>query len=81
MSWTEVPEADRNGFITMYEVMYEPLITFGVLTPSTISTTNLAFTIGGLEENVDYSISVRAYNSVGPSPYSEEITAMTFEDG
>ena len=34
-----------------------------------------------LEEYVEYNISVRAYTSVGPGPYSEEVTERTDEDG
>ena len=81
VSWTEVPEIERNGIITMYEVMYDPLMTFGVLTPATVNTTNLTIIVDGLEEYVEYNISVRAYTSVGPGPYSEEVTNRTFEDG
>ena len=81
MSWTEVTEIDRNGIITMYEVMYEPLMTFGVLTLATVNTTNLTIIVRGLEEYVEYNISVRAYTSVGPGPYSEEVTNRTFGDG
>ena len=77
VSWTEVSEIDRNGIINMYEVMYEPL---GVLTPATVNTTDLTIIVDGLEEDVNYNISVRAYTSVGPGPYSEEITNRTFED-
>ena len=61
--------------------MYEPLMTFGVLTPATVNSTNLTIIVGGLEEDVNYNISVRAYTSVGPGPYSEEVTNRTFEDG
>ena len=81
MSWTEIPGIDHNGIITMYEVMYEPLMTFGVLTPATVTTTNLTIIVGGLEEYVEYNISVRAYTSVGPGPYSEGVTNRTFGDG
>ena len=81
VSWTEVPEIERNGIITMYEVMYDPLMTFDVLTPATVDTTNLTIIVDGLEEYVEYNISVRAYTSVGPGPYSEEVTNRTFEDG
>ena len=78
VSWTEVPEIDRNGIITMYEVMYmyEPLMTFS----ATVNTTNLTIIVGGLEEDVEYSISVRAYTSAGPGPYSEKIANRTFEN-
>ena len=34
-----------------------------------------------LEEFVNYNISVRAYTSVGPGPYSDPVTARTLEDG
>ena len=47
----------------------------------TINTTNLSANITGLEEHVEYNISVRAYNSVGPGPYSDPITERTLEDG
>ena len=81
MDWTEVLEIDQNGIITQYEVMYDPLMTFGVLTTLTVTTTSLSITLMGLEEYVEYNISVRAYTSVGPGPYSVGIVRRTFEDG
>ena len=81
VNWTEVPEIDQNGIITMYEAMYEPLMTFGVLNTTTVNTTNLSIILISLEEYVDYNISVRAYTSVGPGPYSEGIVRRTLEDG
>ena len=47
----------------------------------TITTTNLSVNITGLEEYVEYNISVRAYTSVGPGPYSDPVTERTLEDG
>ena len=81
VSWEEVAEIDRRGIITEYEVMYEPLMTFGELTTLTVNTTNLSITLMNLEEYVEYNISVRAYTSVGPGPYSVGIAGRTFEDG
>ena len=82
VSWDEVPPIDRNGLITMYEVLYVPLETFeGTITSMTVNTTNTSTTLSGLEEFVMYNISVRAYTSEGPGPYSEEVTEMTLEDG
>ena len=82
VSWDEVPPIDQNGLITMYEVLYVPLETFeGTITSVTVNTTNTSTTLSGLEEFVEYNISVRAYTSEGPGPYSEEITVMTLEDG
>ena len=82
MSWTEVPEIDRNGIITMYEVMYEPLMTFdGQLQTNTSIANNTSVILPDLQEYVNYSISVRAYTNVGPGNYSEEVIAGTSEDG
>ncbi len=81
MNWTEVPEINRNGIVITYEVMYEPLITFDILTIARVNTTNVFILLTGLEENVDYNISVRAYTSVGPGPFSLEKMEITFEDG
>ena len=84
VNWTEIPEMEQNGIITEYEVMYEPLMTFGgVLTTTTVNTiaTNMFITLTGLQEYVVYNISVRAYTRVGPGPYSVEIVRRTLEDG
>ncbi len=80
MNWTEVPMINRNGIITTYEVMYEPLMTFDELTAARVNTTNVSTVLTGLEENLEYNVSVRAYTSVGPGPYSPEEIEMTFED-
>ena len=83
VNWTEVPEIEQNGIITEYEVMYEPLLTFGVLTTETlvVDSTNLSIILVDLEEYMEYNISVRAYTSVGPGPYSVGIVRRTLEDG
>ena len=79
--WVEVAETSRHGTIIQYEIMYEPLTTFGVLTTLTVTTTNLSIILISLEEYVEYNISVSAYTSVGPGPYSVGIVRRTFEDG
>ena len=81
VNWTEVLDIDQNGVITMYEVMYEPLVTFGTLVKKTTNSTFVSITILALEEYVEYNISVRAYTSVGPGPYSVETSVQTEEDG
>ncbi|XP_064385915.1 uncharacterized protein LOC135334596 isoform X5 [Halichondria panicea] len=80
VNWTEVPMVHRNGIITTYEVMYEPLMTFDILTAARVNTTNVSTVLTGLEENLEYNVSVRAYTSVGPGPYSPEDMEITFED-
>ena len=81
MNWSTVSEINQNGIITVYEIMYEPVLTFGLLNTMTVNTTNLYVRLTDLEEYVEYNISVRAYTSVGPGPYSVGIVRRTFEDG
>lgn len=82
MTWDEVLPIDRNGIITEYEVLYEPLETFGgLLSPLSMNTTNLVVDFMGLVPFTNYNISIRAYTSVGPGPYSEPIANRTLEEG
>ena len=86
VSWEEVPAIDQNGIITMYEVQYEPLETFGnQIFTETVNITNTSMLntiLIDLEEYVEYNITVRAYTDVGPGPYSDPpITVRTMEDG
>ena len=81
VTWEEVPAIDRNGEITEYEVQYEPLETFGgQIATSTVNTSMLSINLTELQEFVDYNISVRAYTSAGPGPYSDPVTEMTDTD-
>ena len=82
VTWEMVPPIDQNGVITMYEVLYEPLETFGgAIGPLSSPSTAMSLLLTGLEKFVNYNISVRAYTSVGAGPYSEDLTEMTSEDG
>ena len=81
VTWDEVPGLDQNGIIINYEVQFEPLQFTEELQTETIITTNLTASITGLEECVQYNISVRAYTSVGPGPYNDPVTERTLEDG
>ena len=80
--WGEVAPNDRNGVITRYQVLYQPLQTFeGAIREMSVNVTGLSVTLTGLEEYVDYSISVRAFTSIGEGPYSNSTTEKTHEDG
>ena len=84
MNWSEVPAIDRNGIITQYEVVYEPLETFGgQLVTRTNITDNSTFEIllENLQEYVQYNIRVRAYTQVGDGPFSSTITIRTSQAG
>ena len=82
--WEEVPAIDENGVITMYEIQFVPLETFGgQITSDTVNTSNgsvLMMVLTGLEEYVEYNISVRAYTSAGPGPYSVGVVERTDTD-
>ena len=81
VTWEEVPAIDENGIIITYEIEFVPLQFTEILVTGSINTTNLLINITGLQEYVEYDISVRAYTSVGPGPFSVAITNRTFEDG
>ena len=82
VSWGEVPAIDRNGIIITYELLLEPLETFGdLIGDEQYNSTNLFLVVTNLQEFVDYSISVRAYTIVGPGNYSGTIIRTTLEDG
>ena len=84
VSWEEVPAINQNGEITTYEIQYVPLETFeGQISTNTVNTSNgsvLMIVLTGLEEYVEYTISVRAYTSEGSGPYSDPVTEMTNTD-
>ena len=84
VTWDRVPSIHQNGIITVYEVLYEPLETFhdtiGPLTAN-VSGSELRAVLTGLQEFINYNISVQAHTSVGEGPYSTTITEMTEEDG
>ena len=72
---------EQNGIIILYEVQYEPLMTFGgELMTMVMNTSNTSIVLGGLQEYVEYNISIRAYTIVGPGPFSPGVDNRTFED-
>ena len=81
VTWEEVLPIDQNGIITIYEVQYEPLQFMESLSTLFTNTTDMAVNLTNLQDYVDYNISVRAYTSEGPGPYSDPVTERTLEDG
>ncbi len=84
VTWMEVPLMEQNGVITAYEVFYLPLNHFSGLISSNsthVSGSELSVTLLNLEEYVNYSVSVRAFASIGPGPFSEEEIELTLEAG
>ena len=84
VTWDMVPLIDQNGVITMYEVLYQPLETFGgtiAFNTTRVAAILESVLLTGLQEYVNYNISVQAYTSVGEGPYSGDVTVLTPEDG
>ena len=80
--WEEVVPIDQNGVITMYQVLYQPLETFGgAIGPLTVNVTELTADLTDLEDYVNYTISVRARTSVGEGPYSDGAIVLTLQGG
>ena len=80
VTWDEIPGLDQNGIIINYEIQIESL-EFPADIVSPLITASLSIAVTGLEEYVSYNISVRAYTSLGPGPYSDPVTKRTLEDG
>ena len=80
VTWEEVPTIDQNGIITIYEVRFDPLQFTGVLMTEYMNATDMLVVLTSLQEYVEYNISVRAYTSVGPGPFSDDVAERTFED-
>ena len=80
VTWDEVPPIDQNGIIIAYELFSIPETTFDdSLMPDAINTSNTSLSLVDLHPHVNYTISVRAYTSVGHGP-SEIIIQITPED-
>lgn len=80
VTWEDISLIDQNGVIILYEVLFEPLETFGGnISEQKHNTTDLFATLMDLEEFVNYNISIRGYTIVGPGIYSVPIVVMTSE--
>ena len=53
----------------------------GSIGTNTTTVSELSVLLVGLQENVNYTISVRAYTSKGAGPYSQPVTVLSNEDG
>ncbi len=79
--WDNVQEIDQNGVLISFEILYVPLETFLFSNKVNTSASNRSLNLTGLQEYVEYNISVRAYTSVGAGPYSNDVTVRTHENG
>ena len=75
VSWEQIPNISRNGILIAYEVKYTWSLGSGQTGVSYRNTSGAAnhLVLTMLQECVQYSISVRAYTSKGPGPFSEPV--------
>ena len=69
VSWNEVDQIDRNGIITVYEIIYQPQESYDRI-ERLQNTTSRSITLAGLHEYASYDIQVRAFTEVGPGTFS-----------
>ena len=84
VEWEAVNEIDENGIIVAYELTYAPQQTFGGVIGEmkmNVSGMVLSAFIGGLEEFVNYNVSVLAYTAIGGGPSSNDVTIQTLQSG
>ena len=85
VEWQNVLPIDRNGIILGYKVFYREVGQFAVNRIEKVQEVNdgsaVQTALAGLQEYVDYNISVLAFTSKGDGPKSTEITVRTGQIG
>ncbi len=80
VTWEEVSKISQNGIINQYEVFLESTQEMDVIL--NVSHRQLSVNVTELEGSAEYNVSVRAYTSEGPGPYSNSLVqVMTKNDG
>ena len=79
VSWNEAPVNQQNGVILGYHIFYKALPS-GEELNKTVSNTTLTDDLTGLQEFVQYNISVAAFTSAGTGPRSAPLSVFTAED-
>ena len=81
LMWGEVPETDRNGIITEYQLRFRQQDSVNnTWTYVTVNGSTLKANLSGLQEFVTYFIQISAATVVGVGPFSLEINTTTLED-
>jgi len=79
VQWGNVPAADQNGVILSYTVTYKALPD-GSAETKVVSAPTTHVTLTGLNEYINYSITVFASTIKGNGNMSEPIVVITDED-
>ena len=83
VSWDPPPIYFQNGVITSYTLTYIGVqrdITLETVTISVVNNTYVLPILTDLEENTDYSITLRANTIIGPGP-SVTLNQLTLQNG
>ena len=80
VTWDDLLEADRNGIIISYTVVYTNLNRPEDQQVNN-STSQRQFLFTDLHEYEEYSFRVAAATTVGEGPFSVPSSIFTFEDG
>ena len=75
-SWDVIECIERNGFINVYNVVFEDLS--GAVVPGKV--TNQNFTVSGLTPHTTYTFRVAGINNNGQGPFSDTLTITTDEE-
>nr|XP_054764447.1 angiopoietin-1 receptor-like [Lytechinus pictus] len=79
-AWQPPPVDQRNGLIIVYECSVTYVTESGVYQSDVENVTDTEVTLRHLIPNMKYSFKVRAYTSVGPGPFTAEISHNTLTE-
>ena len=80
VTWGPVPEFERKGNVTMYEIHVMNSSHYGVANIS-VCANNFSVVVDELEMFVTYYVRVRALTAVGFGPWSRNVTVATNQKG
>ena len=81
VTWKEIPPENENGVILGYHIFYKALPNENERKITVNDNTTLSANISGLEEYVEYNISVAAFISGEIGRRSDPVLVFTAEDG
>ena len=74
--WQEVLPFNRNGTILLYEVLYQSSTLDQTQSLNTTDNSTFTLLLSGLEEFIEYNITVRAYTEAGAGEESMPVVAV-----
>ena len=84
LTWdiSSAPKGMENATIIAYQVIYQPLETFGgAIGPQSVNVTEQELALTELQEAVNYTITVHAFTDAGEAVRMTQLMLQTREDG